>query len=945
VEEEVIDSKAVLSDIVVFNKYAKYLPEKSRRETWIEACTRTMDMHIKKYPFLEKEIREVFERFVFTKKVFPSMRSLQFAGPAIEKNPARIYNCSYAPIDHPAIFSEALFLLLAGCGVGFSVQFHHIEKLPAIKRPGKPRRFLIGDSVEGWADAVKMLCKAYFYGKSLPDFDFSDIREKGLPLITSGGKAPGPEPLKTLLHNIQMIFERKKEGEQLKSIECHDIMCHLAMGVMSGGIRRASCISIFSIDDEDMLTAKSGNWYELNPQRCMANNTVLLLRHRITQDDFLNLWERIKDSGSGEPGFYFSNNSDYGFNPCCFTGDMKLRTIDGDVCFKELSSRKALKVTDFKGHSFEGKVWSNGFKKVVKITNSYGEKLKCTPEHRFMTIEGDSVEAKNLKNRRIMPFFSIRENNDDFVKMGFLQGDGCLGRLKSERHKGLEICIGEDDRDIANLFEIKTVFGETKYYTNGYNDKLKELGFDSSELPQRVLPSTFSSWTNEEKLSFLRGLYSANGCVIKGSRVSFKTTSKGLVDQLSSCLLDIGIKTYFTTNKPTVVKFKNGDYLCKESYDLNILDHKAIVLFAEKIGFVHEYKKNSLIDLILNKSPKIISVKEERLPEEVFDFTIENDNHWGVVNGYVAHNCEISLKPCSFCNLSEINISTVTCQSDLNERAIAASFIGTLQAGYTDFHYLRDVWKRTTEKEALIGVSQTGIASNAYKMCNLKEASSLVLTENVRVSKAIGINPAKRACAIKPSGTTSLCAGSSSGIHAWFSEYYIRRMKLQKSDALYAYLKKTLPELVEDCVYKPRTDAFVFIPIAAPYGATTSDNETAIELLERIKYFSENWIKPGHVSGDNTHNVSATVYIDTHEWDTVAKWMWDNRDCYNGLSVLPKSGHTYKQTPFEKITKERYDELIKYVKSIDLTQVIEKENKTDLKSEAACSGGLCELTY
>lgn len=622
-EEEVVDSKSVLSDIVVFSKYAKYIPELKRRESWIEACTRTMDMHIKKYPMLEAEIRDVFTRYVFPKKVFTSMRSLQFAGPAIEKNPARIYNCSYAPIDHPAIFSEALFLLLAGCGVGFSVQFHHIEKLPPIKKPGRSRRFLVSDSIEGWADAVKMLCKSYFYGKSLPDFDFSDIREKGLPLITSGGKAPGPEPLKTLLHNIQMIFERKKEGEQLKSIECHDMMCHLAMGVMSGGIRRASCISIFSIDDEDMLSCKAGNWYETNPQRCMANNTALLLRHRITQDDFLNLWERVKNSGSGEPGIYFSNNSDYGFNPCC----------------------------------------------------------------------------------------------------------------------------------------------------------------------------------------------------------------------------------------------------------------------------------------------------------------------------------EISLKPNSFCNLSEINVSNITCQSDLNERAKSAAFIGTLQAGYTNFHYLRDIWKKTTEKEALLGCSQTGIASNEYKKCDVKEAALLAIEENKRVAKLIGINAAKRVCAIKPSGTTSLCAGSSSGIHAWFSEYYIRRMKLQKTDALYHYLKKTLPELIEDCVHNPKKDAFVFIPIKAPHGATTSDNETALELLERIKFYSKSWIKPGHISGDNSHNVSATVYIDKHEWDSVAEWMWDNREHYNGLSVLPKSGHTYVQTPFEKITQEKYEELIKYVKNIDLTQIIEEENKTDLKSESACSGGLCELTF
>lgn len=618
-----MDSKSILSDIVVFNKYAKYIPELKRRETFEEICQRNMFMHIKKYPKLEQQIKNIYKEFVLTKKILPSMRSMQFAGKPIELSPNRIYNCCFCPIDHPSVFSEIMFLLLGGTGVGYSVQFHHIDKLPSIKRPARSRRFLVGDSIEGWADAIKMLVKAYFNGTSLPLFDYSDIREKGTALITSGGKAPGPEPLKSCIHEIQMIFERKEVGDQLTSLEVHDIVCHIADAVLAGGIRRAACIALFSLDDEEMLSCKYGPWWELNPQRGRSNNSAVILRHRVDEKEFKDLWGKIKASGSGEPGFVFSNNQDWGVNPCV----------------------------------------------------------------------------------------------------------------------------------------------------------------------------------------------------------------------------------------------------------------------------------------------------------------------------------EIALRPNQFCNLVEVNVSDIVDQFDLEDRVAAASFLGTLQAGYTDFHYLRDVWKKNTEKDALIGVSATGIASEAYKKCDLSIAAKVVVETNKMIAREIGINPAARTTCVKPAGTTSLVLGTSSGIHAWFSEFYIRRMKLGKNEPIYKYLNRVLPELIEDDHFAPNRDAFICIPVAAPKGAITSESETALSLLERVKTFSEQWIQNGHVKGDNSHNVSATIYIKDNEWESTADWMWKNRNSYNGLSVLPFNGGTYTQAPHEVITEEKYNEMCQFLKKIDLTNVVEFENNTDTKGEVACSGGLCELTF
>jgi len=617
-------SQEVLSDLTVHTKYARYEPTINRRETWAEIVDRNKNMHIKKFKHLGREftneIRQAYQ-FVHDKKVLPSMRSMQFAGKPIEISPNRIYNCGYLPIDDYRAFSEIMFLLLGGSGLGYSVQRHHIEALPPVIKPTKKRRYLISDSIEGWADAVKALMKAYLKGASKPDFDYSDIRPKGARLKTSGGIAPGPEPLKDCLHNVKKILDRKENGEQLSTLEVHDIICYIADAVLAGGIRRAALISLFSFDDEEMLSCKAGNFWELNPQRSRANNSVVTLRHRIRKKDFYSLWNRIKDGRSGEPGIYFTNDIEWGVNPCC----------------------------------------------------------------------------------------------------------------------------------------------------------------------------------------------------------------------------------------------------------------------------------------------------------------------------------EIGLRAFQFCNLCEVNVSDVQGQNDFNDRVAAAAFIGTLQASYTDFHYLREIWKRTTEKDALLGVGMTGIASGKVLELDLEEAAQVSKNTNAVFSKIIGIKKAARLTTVKPSGTASCVLGCSSGIHAWHSNYYIRRMRLMKNEALYLFLADHHPELVEDDVYSPTTQACVSLPQKAPDGSITRFEETALTLLERVKKVNVEWVKAGNRNGHNTHNVSATVTIKDDEWNEVRDWMWKNREFYNGLAILPFDDHAYVQAPFEDIDEQTYYNMINELREIDVTQIIEYKDNTDHKAEAACAGGACEI--
>ena len=614
-------SQKILSDITIFNKYAKFIPELGRRENWDDLCERNQEMHLSKFPNLATEIKEVYQNYVKTKMVLPSMRSMQFAGRPIELANNRMFNCAFVALDNLAGFWETMFLLLGGSGVGYSVQQHHIGALPVITGPtSKPRRFLVGDSIEGWADAVKVLMRAYTENKSDPMFDFRDIRQKGARLVTSGGKAPGPDPLRLCLDHIRAILNNAV-GRQMTSLEAHDIQCRIADAVLAGGIRRAAMIALFSEDDLDMMSCKSGMWWELNSQRGRANNSVVLKRGTIEEDTFLNLWEMVKDSNSGEPGIFWTNDYEIGTNPCA----------------------------------------------------------------------------------------------------------------------------------------------------------------------------------------------------------------------------------------------------------------------------------------------------------------------------------EISLKSMQFCNVTEVNVDDVTSQEDLNNRVKAGAFLGTLQAAYTDFHYLRSKWKDNTDEDALIGVGMTGIGSNRVIKFDLEEAAAVVNKENERVAALIGVNKAARTTTIKPAGTTSLVVGAASGIHAWHNDYYVRRMRVGKNEALYRYMNEFFPNLVEDCRFKPHIEAVMSFPQKAPEGSVLR-TEPALQLLERVKRFNKEWITKGYRNGENHHNVSCTISVRPEEWVEVGNWMWQNKDYYTGISVLPYDNGSYVQAPFTDCTKEEYEELLPFLQDINLDNVNEQEDNTSLTDQAACGGGGCEIT-
>jgi ribonucleoside-diphosphate reductase alpha chain len=363
------------------------------------------------------------------------------------------------------------------------------------------------------------------------------------------------------------------------------------------------------------------------------------------------------------------------------------------------------------------------------------------------------------------------------------------------------------------------------------------------------------------------------------------------------------------------------------------------------IGFVHSYKTESLKQLIKDKAPMVRSIRDAG-ETEVFDFSLDDDTHWGVIgSGLIAHNCEIALNPNQFCNLTTINQTGIRNEKDFLNRVYAATLVGTLQASYTSFDYLRPVWQNTTEREALLGVSFTGIADNAGIVTPelLQKGAALALEVNEKYARKLGINLAARIATVKPEGSASCVVGSSSGIHARHADHYIRRVRMNKDDALAVYLKAAIPDLVEDDMFSS-TGVVVSIPQESPKGAITRHQETALSLLDRVLMYRKNWIEPTHRSGLNKHNVSVTISVQEHEWDDLREEMWKHRDSYSGISLLPFDNGSYQQAPFEDCTKEKYEEMAKLVKEIDLRLVKEEVDNTSRIETLACQGGNCEIT-
>ena len=627
-----IKGQQLLSDLVAHSKYAKYLPSEERRESKSETILRNREMHLKRYPHIKDDIDKAYG-LVLDNYFLPSMRSLQFGGESIERINERIFNCSFVNVDHYKVFSEVMFLLLCGTGVGYSVKRLHTSQLRELVLPEGGQDYIVHDSIEGWADAVNVLIMSYMGLAPKTRFIYDNIRKMGTRL-SSGVIAPGPTKLMIAIEAIDLVLNRvARSYKKLKPIDVHDICCHIAMCVVSGGVRRSAMICLFDWDDNDMLMCKVGDNIANNPQRYLANNSAHILRNTPdTKKHYDYVVDRIKEAllnMSGDPGIYLTNDLNTGTNPC---GEVSL-----------------------------------------------------------------------------------------------------------------------------------------------------------------------------------------------------------------------------------------------------------------------------------------------------------NNN---------------------FCNLCDINGKQIVNDKDFKLVAKYSSLVGTLQASYTDFKYLRPTWRQRTEEEALIGIGITSVVEGRILDLDMGQAAKITVESNTEYANKIGINPAWRTTTIKPSGTSTLYLGNmGSGCHdipiSSDTNYYIRRMRIGKTEPVYYYLRTVMPDLIEDCVYSGDSTAVISIPMEVDREVEIKEAKNPIEFLERVKYLYDNWILGGHTKGVNTNNVSATCNVSPSDHDEVFTWLWENRNHYNGMSVLPKweldGVASHSQMPIEPCSEERYKDLQKHLVNFVPEAVYEPEDTTKLVENLACVGGSCEI--
>ena len=576
---------------------------------------------------------EEIRNAVIDHKIMPSMRALMTAGTALDRDHIAAYNCSFIAVDSPRAFDEAMYILMNGTGVGFSVEQKYMSLLPVVAEElyKTDTVIVVDDSKLGWAKSYKELIALLYQGQ-IPKWDLTKVRPAGARLKTFGGRASGPDPLDSLFRFTIDIF-RNAAGRRIKSIEAHDLMCKIGEVVVVGGVRRSALISLSNLDDFEMAKAKSGQWWEDNGQRALANNSAVYnIKPNTAQ--FLREWRNLYESKSGERGIY------------------------------------------------------------------------------------------NIE--------SVRKHVDKF----------------------------------------------------GRRDSSKVMG--------------------------------TNPCG------------------------------------------------------------------------------------------------------------------------------EILLRPNEFCNLTEVVIEADDKIEDLAEKVRLATILGTWQSTLTNFKYIRKTWKDNCEEERLLGVSLTGIYGNKITSTNNKDLPGIldslreesVLTNSQEADK-LGINPSLSITCVKPSGTVSQLTGVSSGIHPWYSEYYLRSVRGDNKDPLTSFLKDAgIPN--EPDVMKPEDTTVFYFPIKAPKNSVLTKDLSAIDHLEMWKTYRKHWTE---------HNPSVTINVREDEWLRVGSWVYDNFDSIGGVSFLPSSEHTYKQAPYQEITKEEYEKsLSEMPTTIDwsVLSLYETVDTTTGSQELSCVAGACE---
>lgn len=699
------------------------------------------------------------------------------------------------------------------------------------------------DNIESIFECASKLARTYSYGGGC-GVDISKLSPRGATIHNAAKETSGAVSFMDLYSLVTgLIGQSGRRGALMISISCDHPDLEEFIGIKSDLDKITKANISIRITDKFMVAVKNKTPFELKFTRIETGEEIVKtvnaydLFHKICEMNWdyaepgMLFWDRINNWNllSCDEEFEYA-----GTNPC-FAGDMELLTDKGYKKFEDLCGTE-VNIYNINGNITKSKVWCSGEKKTVRVKTGRGE-IVCTPDHRFMTIDGNECQAKDLKDKFIMPFTNSNKVFDSrFVKYGFIQGDGQLNNLSESTGEWVEVNVGKKDTDIRELFADED-YKETSHraiHVSGFKDDLIRLGFSEKTLPEREFPSTYIDWTIGQKASFLHGCYSANGSVIKNGRISYKTTCAKFADQLKQTLEeDFDIRdVYITTNKSKDVEFANGTYKCKESYDVNICKCKEISKFVAEINFYQQYKREQLAQMLRSTKATYVYNVTPGDTIKVYDFT-EPERHWGVVEGCVVHNCaEEPLPSGGSCLLGSINLSAFSKNKNfdfdefrkvvhdsviaLNEvldeglslhplqeqrdsvrdwRQIGLGIFGLadllikmgITYGSNEAVDLCDMIGHAMADEALRTSSELARKYGAYPKFNLEAVtqsafySKNALGETKDMVMKYGLHNSQL-LTIAPTGTLSTMIGVSGGIEPIFANYYTR-----KTESLYGH--------------------------------------------------------------------------------------------------------------------------------------------------------------
>lgn len=897
---ERVDSRDIISDYIFYSKYSRVKPD-GKKETWEEAVSRVMEMH---YQFFDGKIKEenkdafnkVFQEAWVSynnQEILGSQRSLQYGGPQLLKNNFRSFNCSGSYCNRIEFFKELMELLLSGCGAGFSVQKVHTEQLPIVKGLESnlsKTHYTIEDSIEGWANSTGDLIEAYYKGYPDIEFDYSQIRPEG-SFVSGGFKAPGSEPLKICHNKLRKILSKAK-GRKLRPFELHLMSCIIADAVISGGIRRSAMISIFDIDDEEMLQCKTGDWFLTYPELCRCNNSAAIYEDT-PKEKYDKIFEYIQQYG--EPGVVFPADNEVVTNPCCFSGDTLIAVADGRnaVPIKDLSDagkqfqvyyktdNDSVKITN-------AKAFSTGKKELIEIVLSNGSSFRCTRDHFLRLIDGEYILAEQSLGKTLSKFYSVKSvkyRTINSLSNGYARQYRMIWEFyNGAKPEGFEIDHIEDNgNDFIDNLELLS-----------RDEHLKKTAERRKGENNPRNPSNYS----QEELDRLSRNNSIRSTLLNNSNC------RGLSNQ---DMIEIGKKV-----------------LAKEE-----IDERQIVEKSKKDYSI--YKEDVVV----------VEIKELGIIEEVYDIEVEvNEHNFAIITkghddymfseGVFVHNCETNLFPTyinpdgskeygwSFCNLCEINGKKVKTEEDFYKACRTAAILGTFQAAYTEnLPLLSEATRKIMKRDALLGVGITGMADNPHILFNERiqmNGARIVKETNKEVAKIIGINEAARTTVIKPSGNSSQLLGSGSGIHAYHFRKYIRNIQANNNEQALKETLKVNSDIANPSFWNKKNETVLSFPIELDDKAMVRTDFSTLDFLYRIYTTEKGWVMEGtnkeHPSSilkpKYRHNVSCTVSVKDNEWKDVADWIWEHRDGFFGLSFLSETGDLdYPQAPYTSYLDEK----------------------------------------